>query len=172
MPKYFGSFGTNMNYKGIGLDAFFYYNFGNHIYQGFYSYQNSGGAYYGSYNQSAMELERWQKPGDQSNVPKPVFGGNRNSFAASDRLLKDGSFIRLRDITLSYSLPSSIINNWKVSNLRVYFRGSNLWTWVKDDTLPFDPESGSSEVAGGTQGITNFDVFIPKTYTFGINVGF
>src|SRR5690606_40104902 len=54
LPKAFGSFGTTLNYKGVGLDAMFYYNFGNYIYQGFYSYQNSGGAYYGSYNQSAI----------------------------------------------------------------------------------------------------------------------
>ncbi|WP_149524689.1 SusC/RagA family TonB-linked outer membrane protein [Sphingobacterium hotanense] len=173
LPKAFGSFGTTLNYKGIGLDALFYYNFGNHIYQGFYSYQNSGGAYYGSYNQSALELDRWQKPGDVTDVPRPVFAsGNKNAFGASDRLLKGGDFIRLRDVTLSYSLPSNWIETAKLSNVRVYLRGSNLWTWVKDDTLPFDPEAGSSEVAGGTQGVTNFDVFIPKTFTFGINVGF
>ena len=173
LPKAFGSFGTTLNYKGIGLDAMFYYNFGNHIYQGFYSYQNSGGAYYGSYNQSALELDRWQKPGDVTDTPRPIYGsGNKNSFAASDRLLKQGDFVRLRDVTLSYNLPKNWMESAKLSNVRVYVRGSNLWTWVKDDTLPFDPEAGSSEVAGGTQGVTNFDVFIPKTFTFGINVGF
>lgn len=172
LPTAFGSLSTTLNYKGIGLDALLYYNFGNHIYQGFYSYQNSGGAYYGSYNQSALELDRWQQPGDVTDVPKPVYGGNKASYSASDRLLKSGDFMRLRDVTLSYTLPSTWIESAKLSNVRVYLRGSNLWTWVKDDTLPFDPEAGTSEVAGGTQGVTNFDVFIPKTFSFGINVGF
>lgn len=172
LPKVFGSLSTTLNYKGVGLDALLYYNFGNYIYQGFYSYQNSGGAYYGSYNQSALELDRWQQPGDVTDVPKPIYGGNKSSFSASDRLLKRGDFIRLRDITLSYTLPATWIESAKLSNVRVYLRGSNLWTWVKDDTLPFDPEAGSSDVAGGTQGVTNFDVFIPKTFSFGLNVGF
>ncbi|TDS13964.1 SusC/RagA family TonB-linked outer membrane protein [Sphingobacterium paludis] len=172
LPKAFGSFGTTLTYKGIGLDAMFYYNFGNHIYQNFYQYQNSGGAYYGSFNQNALELDRWQNPGDITDVPRPVFGGNRNSFGASDRLLREGDFIRLRDLTLSYTLSPQWIEYTKLSSVRLYFRGSNLWTWVKDDKLPFDPEAGSSDVAGGTQGVTNFDVFIPKTFTFGINVGF
>jgi TonB-linked SusC/RagA family outer membrane protein len=164
-PKAFGSFGTTVNYKGIGLDAMFYYNFGNYIYNGFYQYQNSGGAYVGSYNQSANELNRWQNPGDVTDVPKLVYGGT-NSFAASDRLLNKGDFIRLRDVTLSYSLPKSIIDRAKVSNVRLYARGSNLWTWIKDDKLAFDPE------AGGTGGTNNFELFIPKTITFGVNVGF
>jgi TonB-linked SusC/RagA family outer membrane protein len=164
-PKAFGSFGTTVNYKGIGLDAMFYYNFGNYIYNGFYQYQNSGGAYVGSYNQSANELNRWQNPGDVTDVPKLVYGGT-NSFAASDRLLNKGDFIRLRDVTLSYSLPKSIIDRTKVSNVRLYARGSNLWTWIKDDKLAFDPE------AGGTGGTNNFELFIPKTITFGVNVGF
>jgi TonB-linked SusC/RagA family outer membrane protein len=164
-PKAFGSFGTTLNYKGIGLDAMFYYNFGNYIYNGFYQYQNSGGAYVGSYNQSANELNRWQNPGDVTDVPKLVYGGT-NSFAASDRLLNKGDFIRLRDVTLSYSLPKTILDRAKVGSIRVYARGSNIWTWVKDDKLAFDPE------AGGTNGTNNFELFIPKTITFGVNVGF
>ena len=165
-PKAFGSFGTTFNYKGIGLDALFYYNLGNYIFNGFYQYQNSGGAYLGSYNQSATELARWQKPGDITDVPKMVYGNGTNSFAVSDRMLYKGDFIRLRDVTLSYSLPTSVISKAKLSSVRFYARGSNLFTSVKDKKLPFDPESG------GTGGTNNFELFIPKTVTFGVNVGF
>jgi TonB-linked SusC/RagA family outer membrane protein len=164
-PKAFGSIGTNFTYKGIGLDALLYYNFGNYIYNGFYQYQNSGGAYYGSYNQSATELDRWTTPGQITNTPKPVYGGT-NSYAASDRLLYKGDYIRLRDVTLSYNLPISLIEKAKLSAVKVYARGSNLWTWTKDKNLPFDPE------AAGTGGTNNFELFIPKTVTFGVNVSF
>ena len=165
LPKAFGSLSTTLNYKGFGLDALLYYNFGNYIYNGFYQYQNSGGAYNGSYNQSAKELDRWQKPGDVTDVPKMLVGGT-NSYAVSDRMLYKGDFIRLRDVTLSYSLPKNLIEQAKLTNVRLYVRGSNLWTWVKDDTLPFDPE------AGGVGGTNNFELFIPKTVTVGLNIGF
>lgn len=165
-PKSFGSFGTTVTYKGIGLDALFYYNFGNYIYNAYFQYQNSGGAYIGSYNQSATELERWQKPGDITSVPKLIYDNPTNSYGVSDRLLYKGDYIRLRDITLSYNFPSSLLNKLSIASLRVYTRGSNIWTWVKDDRLPFDPE------AGGAGGTNNFELFIPKTITFGLNVGF
>ncbi len=165
-PKAFGSFGATVSYKGIGLDALFYYNFGNYIYNGFFQYQNSGGAYIGSYNQSATELERWQKPGDITSVPKLIYDNPTNSYGVSDRLLYKGDYIRLRDITLSYKFPQILLDKISVASLRLYVRGSNIWTWVKDDRLPFDPE------AGGTGGTNNFELFIPKTVTFGLNVGF
>ncbi|WP_443945155.1 SusC/RagA family TonB-linked outer membrane protein [Pedobacter sp. AW1-32] len=165
-PKGFGSFGTTLTYKGIGLDALFYYSYGNWIYNGFYQYQNSGGAYLGSYNQSATELGRWQKPGDITDVPKMVYGSGTNSFAVSDRMLYKGDFLRLRDVTLSYSLPSEWVSKAHLSTVRVYARGSNLLTFTRDKKLPYDPE------AGGTGGTNNFELFIPKTVTFGVNVGF
>lgn len=166
LPKAFGSLSTTLNYKGFGLDALLYYNFGNHIYNGFFQYQNSGGAYIGSYNQAATELERWQQPGDITQVPKLVYGSGTNSYAVSDRLLYSGDFIRLRDVTLSYTLPSLLVEQAKLSNVRIYVRGSNLFTWVADDRLPFDPE------AGGAGGTNNFELFIPKTVTVGLNIGF
>ncbi|WP_129717190.1 TonB-dependent receptor [Pedobacter sp. SYP-B3415] len=165
-PKGFGSFGTTLTYKGISLDGLFYFSYGSYLYNGFYQYQNSGGAYLGSFNQSATELERWQKPGDETSVPKLVYANGTNSFAASDRLLYDASFIRLRDVTLSYTLPASWVSKASLTNVRVYARGSNLITFQRDKKLPFDPESG------GVGGTNNFELFIPKTVTFGVNVGF
>lgn len=174
MPKAFGGFNTSFLYKGIGLDASFYYNFGNYLYNPYYSYTNSGGWYLGSYNQLASELDRWQKPGDVTDVPR-MSTENLNGYQASDRLLYKGDFIRLRDVTLSYALPNSILSKAKLSSVRIYARGANLWTWRGDDRLPFDPEASGSRDTQNTDyngGTTNFDIFIPKTFTFGLNVGF
>ncbi len=163
-PKGFGSFGTTISYKGLAFDALFYYSYGNYIYDPYYRYLNSGGAYIGSFNQRATELNRWQNPGDITDVPRYVYGGTL-AYSQSTRILDSGDFVRLRDVSLSYKLPTSLIERVKLSNVRLYVRGTNLWTHVKDDNLPYDPE------AGGVSGQTNFDIEIPKTVTFGVNIG-
>lgn len=163
-PKAFGSAGTTFSFKGVTLDALLYYNFGNYIYDPYYRYLNSGGAFNGSYNQRATELNRWTPDNTETDVPKIVYLGT-NSYQPSTRLLNKGDFIRLRDLTLSYRLPQQLMDKAKLNNVRVFARGTNVWTWTKDDNLPYDPE------AGGVNGQTNFDIEVPKTVTFGISLG-
>lgn len=164
-PKGFGSFGTDLSYKGFSVSALFYYSFGNWVYDPYWQYLNSGGYYNGAYNQKATELARWQKPGDITDVPRMDYNGT-NSFRLSDRWIAKGDYMRLRDITVGYTFPKSIVSKLKVSNLKLYVRGTNLATWVKDKRLGYDPE------AGGINGNTNFDQEIPKSVVFGLNVGF
>ena len=76
-----------------------------------------------------------------------------------------GDYIRLRDITFSYELAQSVIQKFKATSAVFYVRGTNLWTWVKDKNLGFDPEQGVSSQ-------TNMEVFIPKTITIGFKLGF
>ncbi|HWJ30268.1 MAG TPA: hypothetical protein VNS32_27275, partial [Flavisolibacter sp.] len=87
-----------------------------------------------------------------------------NSYRTSTRYLYKGDYVRLRDIQLSYQIPSSIIRRWHIANLSVYVRGTNLFSYVKDKNLPFDPEAGAAST-------TNLEVFIPKTLTGGIKIG-
>jgi len=165
LPTGFGSVGTTFSFKGLTLDALFYYSYGNYIYDPYYQYLNSGGWYLSSYNQRATQLNRWQQPGDVTTVPKLSFDTDTRFRAQSDNILNKGDFVRLRDVTLSYNLPTSITGRLKMSSLRVYARGTNLATWIADENLPYDPE------AGGVNGTTDFDINVPKTITFGINVG-
>jgi hypothetical protein len=79
--------------------------------------------------------------------------------------LYKGDYIRLRDAQLSYSLPKSLVSRARISNLTLYVRGTNLLTFGQDKNLPFDPEAGAAAQS-------NFDVFIPKTITGGIKIGF
>lgn len=164
LPKAFGSFGATFSFKGLTLDGTFYYNYGNYLYDPYYQYLNSGGYYVGVYNQRATQLRRWQKAGDITDVPK-LDWDVANYRRPSDNTLNSGDFIRLRDVTLSYSLPQGVLSKLKVGSAKVYVRGTNLCTWIKDDDLPYDPE------AGGVGGTTNFDINVPKTITFGINLG-
>ena len=81
--------------------------------------------------------------------PKPVAGNTSNSNTAlSDRWLEDGSYIRFKDITLSYNLPQTALDKIRVKGLRIYVSGLNLYTF--SDVSAFDPEAG---VTGVVQGI-------------------
>ena len=165
-PKYFGSFTNDFNYKNFSLSVQFYYNFGNYFYDDWASYTLTDGEQLGYFNQSSLELKAWQKPGDITNVPRVVFGGvNPNSFYPSTRFLYSGNYIRLRNIEFAYSIPQSIIKKIKINNLKVYARGTNLFTFATDKNIPYDPESGINTTG-------NFEVFIPKTITFGLKVDF
>lgn len=163
-PKVFGSYTSTFTYKGISLDGLIYYNFGNYIQDTWARYTQSDG-YDPSDNRVASQLNRWQKPGDITNTPKYVFDNASNSSRASTRFLYKGDYIRLRELTLAYTFPTALISAAKVSSLRVYVRGTNLATWVRDKNLPYDPETGIASQS-------NFNITMPKIYTVGINVGF
>lgn len=164
LPKVFGSFTNTFRYKGFTLDAQLYYNFGNYI-------RDSWGGYYmgagfgATYNKASRIFDRWTKPGDVTDVPKYIYGGNKNFNSLSTFYLNKGDFIRLRNIQLGYTVPASIASRAKLSNAFLYVRGTNLFTWVKDDNLPFDPEQG-------TDSQSNLNIFIPKTITVGLSLGF
>ncbi|WDF55273.1 SusC/RagA family TonB-linked outer membrane protein [Mucilaginibacter sp. KACC 22063] len=163
-PKYFGSFTSDFTYKGFSLSGLLYYNFGNYIRDSWARY-TQGDGYDPLDNHVAAQLDRWQKPGDITNVPKYVFNNSNNSSASSTRFLYKGDYIRLRELTLAYNVPAQAVQKLGISSLRVYLRGTNLATWVRDKNLPYDPETYVNST-------TNFDVYNPKTYTLGVNVGF
>lgn len=163
-PKYFGSFTSDFSYKGISLSGLLYYNFGNYIRDQWARYTQSDGFDPGD-NRQAIQLDRWQKPGDITNVPKYVYNNATNSSSSSTRFLYKGDYIRLRELTLAYTLPALIAQKVKLSSVRFYLRGTNLATWVKDKNLPYDPETYINSTG-------NLDIPMPKTYTLGVNVGF
>ncbi|RYY28024.1 MAG: SusC/RagA family TonB-linked outer membrane protein [Sphingobacteriaceae bacterium] len=163
-PKVFGSFTSTFAYKGISLDGLLYYNFGNYIQDGDAADTQSDG-YYPSENRGAGQLNRWQKPGDVTNTPKYVFDNSSKSSFVSSRFLYKGDYARLRELTLAYTFPTALISTAKLSSLRIYVRGTNLATWIRDKNLPGDPEAGITSY-------TNFNITMPKIFTAGINVGF
>jgi len=164
LPKYFGALTNTFNYKGFSLDFQLYYNFGNYVQDTWSAYQLGAGFNEGV-NKVVRVLDRWQKPGDVTDIPKYIAGGNGSFQSGHTFWLNEGDFIRLRNIQLGYNLPKNIISKAKLSNVFFYVRGTNLWTWVKDDNLPFDPEQGTASQ-------TNLNVFIPKTVTVGLNLAF
>lgn len=163
-PRVFGSFGSVLQYHGLCLDFQFYYSFGQMVWDAWAGYTQSDG-YHVNFNSVSSQLERWQKPGDLTGVPKYVYGGANASNALSSRFLYQGDYLRLRNVILSYKVPPGLLPKTGLRNLRILLRGANILTWVRDKKLPYDPETDLNST-------TNFDVFIPKTFTGGLQLEF
>lgn len=164
LPKFFGSLTNALTYKGFNLSAQLYYNFGNQVFDTWRGYY-LGSGFGASFNKVKRQLDAWTKPGDITDIPKYVYNGNKNFQGASTFNLNDGSFVRVRDIQFGYTLPKAYAEKLKIGNANFYVRGTNLFTWVKDKNLPFDPEQGTSSAS-------NLNVFIPKTVTVGLSLAF
>jgi TonB-linked SusC/RagA family outer membrane protein len=164
LPKFFGSLTNALTYKGFNLSAQLYYNFGNQVFDTWRGYY-LGSGFGATFNKVKRQLDAWRQPGDKTDVPKYVYNGNKNFNSGSTYNLNDGSFVRVRDIQLGYTLPKSYADKLKIGNANIYVRGTNLFTWVKDKNMPFDPEQGTGSAS-------NLNVFIPKTVTVGLSLNF
>ena len=144
-PKLVGGFNTTFTWKGLSLAAFFEYKWGNKILpMNECHYLHSDGAEM-TMNQMADALNYWKKPGDTNCNPKPVAGNASNSADFTiDRWLQDGSYVRLKDVTLSYTLPEIAVKKLNIKGLRFYVSGLNLYTW--SDVTAYDPEAGANGV--------------------------
>ncbi len=164
-PKFTGGISNTLTYKNFTLSAFFNFVYGNWVYNESRVYFDNDGLYE-SYNQMQLAdgWNRWEKPGDLATHPKPVHGRADNSNATSTRFLEDGSYLRLRNITLGYSLPASWLSKAKISKARIFVSGDNLWTATRFSGA--DPEA----VLG--DGVSSIKYPISKKVVFGINMGF
>jgi TonB-linked SusC/RagA family outer membrane protein len=162
-PKYFGGLTSNFSFKGIELQGDFIFNYGNLVYDSWITYAIDGA--YPDLNKYALELQRWQKPGDVTDVPQYIYGSTNNSNAFSTRFLYKGDFIRLRNVTLGYNLPEKVIQRFGITGIHIYLRGTNLWTKTYDKNLTIDPEQGVNSNS-------NLNVFYTKSLTAGLNLSF
>ncbi len=166
-PEWIGGLTNSITYKGLDFSFTFQGEWGASIYNGGGVFQSVNGDFYD--NQSRDQLARWQQPGDITNIPQArLFGGN--GTANSTRFLDEADFIRLRNLTLGYSLPSSVVDKMGFSKLRVYFAGLNLLTFT--DYAFEDPEARSDVNGSNNPGQTFYSSPPAKTYTIGLNLNF
>lgn len=161
-PDYYGSINTNVSYKGVELSAMFFFTVGNSAYDQSQRYIESYGQFLGIYNQSANYLDRWQNPGDVTDVPiikyQNTDGGNEWS---TSRHIHDTSYGRLRNVKIAYTFDK--FKSKSISSVKIYAQGQNLFTVTP--YKGFDPEfpPGSS---------IWFRYPNQKSYTVGLNVNF
>jgi TonB-linked SusC/RagA family outer membrane protein len=158
---------NNFSYKGFDMSIFFNGVQGNqnNIY-GMGRYSSASMLY--EDNNTADQLKRWQKAGDITNIPQ-VRLYRVNGSQASSRYIVDGSYIRLRSVSLGYTLDSKVLSRYKMDKIRIYVSAQNMLTFTK---YPYwDPEvnadSFDSNIAKGNDFYTPPQ---PRTFLFGINV--
>lgn len=125
IPALSGGFTNKFTYKGISLTALFVYQLGGKTYDGAYAGLMSSGGYGSA--KSVDILKRWQKPGDITDVPRMDAGRTTDFDAASDRWLIDASYLNIRSVTLSYSLPTIVARKLFLENAQVYVSGENFF---------------------------------------------
>jgi len=163
-PKYEGGLSNALSFKGVELRAFFQFVQGNDVYNGVRTYSE---AYFFD-NMETRVLDRWQQPGDQTDVPRAVYA-NPDVQRESSYKVEDGSFIRLKSLTLSYRLPGKLLDKIGMRNVRIYATGQNLITWT-DYSGP-DPEVNYAGTSNTIIGTDFYTYPIARTWTFGVNIG-
>jgi TonB-linked SusC/RagA family outer membrane protein len=166
-PKVYGGLTNNLSYKGFDLGILFSFQSGNKVFNLNRFFGEGGGTRDANRILFASQLNRWQKPGDITDVPRLTAFGNNYTLEQNSRFLEDGSFIKLRSLTFGYTIPRSITAKARLETVRFYFSGTNLFTITKY-TGP-DPEVNVSS----NQNIQGLDLGTPpqpRVIQFGINV--
>jgi hypothetical protein len=154
-PDFFGALSNSLSYKGLNLSFMFYFKYGYEVYrENLQSLSLPAGN-----NQTALSLSRWQQPGDVTSVPRADdFGAQFDA----NRWLEDGSYIRLRNISLSYLLPQIASEKLGMTDINVSLRGVNVLTFTNFNG--FSPDVGLYE--------EDDDYPINRTITLGITGNF
>ena len=160
IPKFIYGFNTEFNYKMLDLSVDFQGQLGNKLYNGKEAVRPD------LYNFESHTLNRWTGEGTSNTEPRATTGGY--NWVTSTRFVQDGSFLRLRSVTLGYTLPEKTLQRAKMQSARVYLRGTNVWTLTK--FTGYTPEIGSADVLSA--GI-DYGVYpISAIYSAGVNITF
>lgn len=147
-PDFILGLTNTLSYGGFTLDVLLQSSIGNDVFnatrietEGMFSVKNG----------SAVTLDRWQNPGDITRVPRAVFGDPNENTRISNRFIEDGSFLRVRNVTLSYNLSKSAVKKLRIQGLSIYLSGQNLLTI--SDYAGYDPEVNRDGGSAISQGI-------------------
>ena len=161
-PEKFGGIGNTFTYKRWALNAFVQFVSGNELFN-FVRYQNE--SMIGLGNQSTVVLNRWEYDGQQTEIPRALFNDPIGNSDFSTRWIEDGSYLRIKNVSLSYSIPGEFL---VFKNAQFYVSGSNLFTVSK--YLGYDPEFSFSS-AHVVQGIDYGLTPQPRQFVIGIKLG-
>lgn len=167
-PKLIGGLTNSVTWKGINLSFLLQGSYGNSVLNFTNETLLNSGANL-SNNQSRQALNRWRKEGDITNVPKYELNNTFNNYHSS-RYLEDGSFVRLKNVSLGYNLPRQWTTKYGIANVRVYASATNLFTLTRYSGP--DPEVSTLDGSTTAQGIDFFTFPQVKTVFGGLTIGF
>jgi len=172
-PKFSGGLVNTVRWKNWDFSVNLNFVYGNKIFNYTRVIMDADGAYT-YYNQMSLNnglgWSRWEQEGDNATHPRPLLGGNNNANGISSRYLENGSFLRVKNITIGYNLPKKVLTKCKMREAKVFLTADNLYTLTKFSGM--DPEvrleSSSYELAGNYA--QNYPV--GRLFSLGINVKF
>jgi TonB-linked SusC/RagA family outer membrane protein len=170
-PKWFGGITNTFNYKGFELSVLFQGVFDYEVVNGAGGFMSARGDWFD--NQTRDQLGSWKKAGDVTNIPEARLNwfGDFQSPAVSTQYMEDASYVRLKQLTFAYNLPSKALSKLKLNSLRAYVTAVNLFTWTK--YTGWDPEVNTDYRASNiNQGADFYAAPQIKSVTFGLNIGF
>ena len=160
-PDFTYSLNNTVAWKGFDLNVFLQGSQGNDVYNLNRVYTEGG--LYSNDNSSTRVLARWTGPGTSTDVPRAIAGDPNQNLRVSSYFIEDGSYMRIKTLTLGYNVPTSFGRYVALKTLRVYVTGQNLLTLTR--YTGFDPELGGSGLDRG---------IYPQARVFlaGVNIGF
>ncbi len=159
-PDFIFALNNRFAYKGFDLNIFIQGVYGNDIYNANRIWSEGMAV---TYNQSKDVLSRWNGEGTSNSMPRAVFNDPNQNIRPSDRFIEDGSYIRLKNVTLGYTFPKQMVEKLKMSSARLYVSGANLLTIT--NYKGFDPEVGANGIDISTYPVT-------QTVSIGANITF
>jgi len=174
-PKHYGGITNTFEYKGIDLSVFGQWSYGNDIFNSSGVFQSSGFTNFGLDNQTVEMLKYWKREGDVTDVPRPELDMN-NGARTSSRYVSDGSYFRIKTVTLGYNLPKSLLSTIKFTSVRIYATAQNLFTITNykgnDPEINYTAPSASTQSANLANGVDYYSAPQAKSIIFGIKLGF
>ena len=162
-PKIIGGINTSLTINNFTLSTQLEYKLGNSVFIIENRYLQSDGNQM-SMNQSKSALNYWKESGDTGVNPKPIAGNATNSYSfASNRFIERGDYLRIKDLTLSYEIPTSLLKINGLSSAKIYASGYNVFTF--HDVNFWDPERGENGMGYGIYPMT-------KTFVVGLDLSF
>ncbi|MDJ1472092.1 SusC/RagA family TonB-linked outer membrane protein [Xanthocytophaga flava] len=173
-PKLIGGITNTLSWKNLDLSVFFQFSYGNKI----LNFSNTTLLNSGQNirnNQSRTALRRWRKPGDITDVPRYQYNPERNeddnpNTMLSSRFVEDGSYIRLKNISLGYTLPKQLLTRFKVQSVRILLSATNLITLTRYSGP--DPEVSTLDGSTAAQGLDLFTFPQVRNIMVGVTIGF
>ncbi len=166
LPKFTGGFSNNFSYKGFELNVFTQFSYGNQIYnatramvENMYQFAAAG----------KRVLYRWRKEGDITDVPRADHGDPGNNRRASERWIEDGSYLRIKTVTVGYNLPVMLTKKMNIRSLRFYATAQNLLTLTS--YTGWDPEVSAFGASVTDVGIDYGNYPQYRTFTIGATLG-
>ena len=167
LPVHTGGFTNNFTYGDFDLSIFFQWSYGNDVLNANRLFFESSWNKARELNQFASYADRWTEDNPYSDIPRATTSSSNRVF--SSRVIEDGSFLRLKTLTLGYTVPKKLLTRFRIDNLRVYFAAQNLWTI--SNYSGYDPEV-SIRNSALTPGLDFSAYPRARQFSFGVSLGF